>query len=209
MSNPSFQIRRAGRDDADATLDVLERALAADPFVSWLARPGAGHARARRSYLRLMLERIALPRGIVYVAESAGGALWGASLWAPPGTFELSAGETLKLMPLMLDVVGLSRMPRIGRVLDAVDAARPPEPRWLLTLLGTLPDRRGRGVGSALLRPALERCDDAGLRAVLETADPGNLAFYRRFGFEVAARRPLGDDGPESFTMVREPVRER
>ncbi|MCZ7679474.1 MAG: hypothetical protein M5U28_12210 [Sandaracinaceae bacterium] len=52
-------VRRATPGDAPAILDVLERALGGDPFVSWLAR---GQERARKSYFRLMLRKIALPR---------------------------------------------------------------------------------------------------------------------------------------------------
>jgi GNAT superfamily N-acetyltransferase len=204
VSKPAFQIRPAEASDADAVLDVLERSLSADPFVRWLARPGPAHERARRSYLRLMLCRIALPRGRVYLAE-ADGRVVGAALWAPPRSFELSAADTLRLLPLMLDVVGFSRMTRVTRILDAIDAARPPEPRWLLTLVGTLPSERRRGIGAALLAPVLERCDADEVAAVLETANPDNLPFYRRLGFREAGRRALGENGPTSWTLVRPP----
>lgn len=207
MSNPtdeSIRIRRGGAADAARVIDALDRALGDDPFVRWLARPGPDHARARRSYLKLMVERIAVPRGEMWVSEEDGETI-GAALWAPPHTFELSAGETLRLLPLMLDVVGFSRMTRVTRALDHIDAARPPEPRWLLTLVGTTPEHRGRGVGTALLDPALAICDAEGLPAVLETANPGNLAFYERLGFRERARRPAIAEIPESWTLVRDP----
>lgn len=204
MSKPDFQIRRADAADADAVLDVLEQSLRKDPFVEWLARPGAGHARARRAYLRLMLCRIALPRGLVQLAE-VGGAPVGAALWAPPHSFELSPADTLRVLPLMVEVVGLARLPRVTRVLDRIDEARPPEPRWLLTLVGTLPSHRRRGIGAALLAPVLARCDAEGLPAVLETANPDNLGFYRGLGFGETGARRLGEDGPTSWTLVRPP----
>jgi hypothetical protein len=38
---------------------------------------------------------------------------------------------------------------------------------------------------AGLMRPIIERSDRDGLPCHLETADPANVAFYRRFGFEV------------------------
>src|SRR5688500_1612995 len=86
-----FVVRRATPTDASAILPVLERSLSDDPLVRWLAR---AKPRAVRSYLVLMLERIAFPRGIVHVALDGPRAI-GAALWAPPHTFELSARESL------------------------------------------------------------------------------------------------------------------
>lgn len=194
-------VRRATPGDAPAILDVLERALGGDPFVSWLAR---GQPRARRSYFRLMLRKIALPKGIVHVGI-VGGEVTCAALWAPPETFELSAGESLLLLPTMVSVIGARRFPRVAAVLESVERARPPEPRWLLTLLGTVPEARRRGVASATLAPALARCDADGAVAVCETSEPTNLGFYARLGFEVTSERALGPNGPPSWTLERAP----
>ena len=199
-----MEIRRATASDAPRALDLLEAAMSDDPFVEWLVRPGRAHARARRRYLEVMLARIALPRGIVHVAEDEG-RMVGAALWAPPHTFALTVGETLRILPTMIDVVGFSRMGHVSRVLDAIDADRPPEPRWLLTLVGVLADARSRGVGSALLEPILSQCDSEGALVALETARESNLRFYERLGFEVRAERALDEGGPRSWTLVREP----
>lgn len=196
-----MQVRRAHISDAKAVLDALEDSLADDPFARWLTRPGPV---AFRTYLELMLVDIALPRGIAYLAEE-GGAVLGAALWAPPGSFELGLGSALRLLPKIARVVGWRRIVRVSEVLRDVEEDRPPEPRWLLTLLGTVPEQRGRGVASALMAPALARCDQDGEIAALETAHRANLDFYQRFGFEEVAARQLGADGPHSWTLVRPP----
>lgn len=196
-----MQVTRAEIGESGAVLSMLERAMAEDPFVQWLARPGPRHERARRAYVSMMLERIALPRGEVYVAREDG-VLLGAALYAPPHTFDLSATETLRILPLMVDVIGIGRMASISRTLDSIDAARPPEPRWLLTMIGVDPDARGRGVGGALLRPVLAACDETGVDLVAETANPAALPFYARWGFEVVEQRPL-DETTTSWTLRR------
>jgi putative acetyltransferase len=50
--------------------------------------------------------------------------------------------------------------------------------------IGVLPAAQGRGVGSALVRAALDRAAAAGEDAVLLLGDP---RYYARFGFEPAA----------------------
>lgn len=194
-------VTAATEEDAEPILGVLERAMADDPFVAWLARPGS--VRARRSYVGLMLERIALPKGRVWVARE-GATIVGAALWAPPHTFELGAGESLRILPLMLDVIGLTRMSRVAAALEAIDRARPPEPRWLLTVVGVDPARRGEGIGRAVLAPGLDHAVDEGAPVVAETANPANLPFYARLGFAITHERALGE-GTTSWTLVRDP----
>jgi putative acetyltransferase len=46
--------------------------------------------------------------------------------------------------------------------------------------VGVLPQRQGRGIGSALIREALDRCAAAGHRIVVLVGHPG---YYPRFGF--------------------------
>jgi putative acetyltransferase len=46
--------------------------------------------------------------------------------------------------------------------------------------VGVIPDRQGRGVGSALIREGLDRCAHAGHRIVVLLGHPG---YYPRFGF--------------------------
>jgi GNAT superfamily N-acetyltransferase len=234
-----MRAREATSFDAEQALGVLRRSLSDDPFVRWLARDDE---RAIETYLRLMLERIALPKGLVHVVEHGArdaavdddaavhddapvggsppieeGVIPGASahdperrlaavaLWAPPFTFELSALETLRILPAMIGVIGAMRFARVSAALAEVEQARPPEPRWLLTLLGTEPDLRGRGYASVALAPALARCDEEGAVAVCETSRRENLAFYARHGFSVVSERVLGPDGPPSFTLRRAP----
>lgn len=206
MSNPereNARIREARPDEVARVVDVLDASLADDPFVQWLVR---SKPRARRAYVRLMVEEIAFPRGLVEVAERDN-ELVGAALWAPPNTFALSAWDTIRLMPRMVSIIGLTRMNETSAKLEEVEAARPPEPYWLLTLLGITPGARRRGLGSALMERVLARCDAEATTAACETASEDNVAFYRRHGFEVSTSRPLSVNGPTSWSLIREPTK--
>jgi GNAT superfamily N-acetyltransferase len=92
------------------------------------------------------------------------------------------------------------------RALAELDASAPREPHWHLSLLGVDPDRQGEGIGSALLRPVLERCDHGRRPAYLETSKPANLRFYARHGFAVRDEVELRG-GLRVWTMLRAPTR--
>ena len=49
----------------------------------------------------------------------------------------------------------------------------PTQPHWYLGILGTDTVHQGKGVGSALMQPILERCDAEGLPAYLESSREG------------------------------------
>ena len=109
----------------------------------------------------------------------------------------------LRLGRLLLKGSNLS----IGlKLLTAVDKVHPAEPHWYLALLGTDPAVQGRGVGSALLAPAMQQADAEGVSCYLETQKEANIAYYRRFGFEETERLTPDPAGPPLFTLTR-PVR--
>lgn len=71
--------------------------------------------------------------------------------------------------------------------------------------IGVLPDRQGRGVGSALIQAGLDRARDLGEIAVVLL---GDRSFYPRFGFEPAStfglRNPFTGVQPDGFVVAEE-----
>jgi ribosomal protein S18 acetylase RimI-like enzyme len=88
--------------------------------------------------------------------------------------------------------------------LARIDAHHPQEPHLYLSVLGTDPSAQGRGIGSALLTPALAQCDADGVPAYLESSKERNVAFYARHGFRVTEELDL-PRGPRMWLMWREP----
>jgi ribosomal protein S18 acetylase RimI-like enzyme len=57
-----------------------------------------------------------------------------------------------------------------------------------------------------LIEPFVERTDDAGVGCYLESSKESNVAFYRRFGFEVTDVLHIDRGrGPDLFLMWRDP----
>jgi GNAT superfamily N-acetyltransferase len=85
-----------------------------------------------------------------------------------------------------------------------MDEWHPKEPHWYLPILAVEPLAQGKGLGSALMRHALEVADDAGVPAYLESSNPRNIPLYLRHGFEVLGEIQIGA-GPRVTPMFRHP----
>ena len=68
-----------------------------------------------------------------------------------------------------------------------------------------VPAAQGRGLGSALMAPVLERADRAGHPAYLEATSARNKALYERHGFHAAAPFAVAR-GPPVWPMWRDPA---
>jgi GNAT superfamily N-acetyltransferase len=70
-------------------------------------------------------------------------------------------------------------------------------------IVGVDPQRRGRGVGAALLRSRLELCDQEGTAAYLESSNLENVPLYEHFGFQATGTLNLPAGAPVVTTMWR------
>jgi GNAT superfamily N-acetyltransferase len=105
------------------------------------------------------------------------------ALWIPPGGTELTEEEEERLEPLLDQLVG-PRAPEIIKLIERFDESHPRErPHYYLSLLGTHPDHRGRGLGFGLLADNLATMDAEGVPTYLESTNPANTPRYERFGF--------------------------
>lgn len=127
--------------------------------------------------------------------------LAGAAVWAPPDEWRTQPLDSARIAVPMLRAIGPRGLTERLGALSAIESRHPTEPHWYLEVLGTDPTRRGKGIGTALLAPMIDRCDEVGLPAYLESSKRENLAFYRRFGFEVTKELTLGPTAPPMWGM--------
>jgi ribosomal protein S18 acetylase RimI-like enzyme len=81
----------------------------------------------------------------------------------------------------------------------------PTEPHYYIRCVGVRPGLQGQGLGSALMRPTLERCDSDGVPAYLEASSERSAALYERLGFVHLGVLQLPDKGPPLWPMQRPP----
>jgi ribosomal protein S18 acetylase RimI-like enzyme len=163
----------------------------------------AGHRRRQwglHSFFASQLRRQYMPLGHVYTTED----LSGAALWAPPERKRNAALELLQLMPTAPFLTSAHTIAAL-QLMFKVESHHPTEPHWYLFSLGADPERQGQGVGSALLRTMLEKVDEAGEPAYLESSKERNVPLYARFGFKVIDELPSKSGSPPIWRMWREP----
>ena len=169
---------------------------------------GTGSARTRVLPRFLASDcRDALAVGGARAARTDDGRLAGIALWLPPGGYPVPAGrqarQLLELVPTLPWTA--TRLPELLRSQKALRPAHPREPHWYLRVLGVDPDAQRTGVGTALLRPALDEADATGVGAYLTTAVEANVAWYGRFGFEVLERLRPTATWPDVWRLWRPP----
>ncbi|AUS78467.1 N-acetyltransferase [Actinoalloteichus sp. AHMU CJ021] len=199
--NTPVSVRLAVAEDVPAIGRVLASAFSDYPFLRHTVAADDHAERVRRGQ-ELMVGRIALPHGRVWLAES-GGSVVGAAAWTTPDTdVEAAFG------PVAAEVGELAgdRAAIAASVEEALTPHRPTEPVWFLATIGIDPSWQGRGVGGALLRPGLAAAEEAGSDAFLETSDERNVRFYQRHGFRVVAEVDLPSGGPRTWAMRRVPA---
>jgi ribosomal protein S18 acetylase RimI-like enzyme len=87
--------------------------------------------------------------------------------------------------------------------LNAIVKAHLKGEHWYLYLLVADPEYQRRGVGAMLLNDRIGEIDEQGLPAYLETQKTDNIAYYRRFGFELDQTLTPVPNGPPIYTMRR------
>jgi ribosomal protein S18 acetylase RimI-like enzyme len=206
-------------EDLPAAADVFARAFDRDPVVSLLLPDAGPRARFAR-FVGGASIRAALPYASVWGVE-VGDELAGLAVWHPPSVAPGSVGDTLALLRAVPGVLpSLVRIPRrlvlaaglepcrLQRLLRVQARARRVAgagPAWHLAYLAVAPEHQGSGYARVLLDHVLERCDEDGTAAWLETTDPANPARYERFGFRTVRQVHPGRRLPGLWVMRREP----
>jgi GNAT superfamily N-acetyltransferase len=191
----------ATRAELPAAIETLARAFYSDPVWSWAFADSERRLEQHRAVWGLVGEA-----ALSYSSAWLTGDAAAVALWIPPGEPELRPEDEERLEDMLAELLGDGA----ARVLDTFerfeDAHPDREPHYYLSLLGTNPDHRGRGLGMGLLAATLERIDAEGAPAFLESSNPVNTPRYERLGFAVCGEFALSEDGPSVTQMWRDPA---
>ncbi|MFD8730591.1 GNAT family N-acetyltransferase [Streptomyces sp. NPDC059611] len=193
-----IRIQRAGQDDRELVVSVLEEAFHHDPVSSWVF-PDEAHRRVVHGKFLGVFADITLAEGRIDIADDgAAVALW---LPVPAGAPE-EEDPTPALMRQTADPDN-ERCELVGRLTGKVH----PHDRAhsYLLMVGVSPQRQGQGVGAELIRTELDRCDRDGVPAYLEASSARSRTLYERLGFGFLGSAVELPDGPSMWPMWREP----
>jgi ribosomal protein S18 acetylase RimI-like enzyme len=176
---------------------TLARAFADDPVFAVLFGSAPPPERATRFFG--IIGRMQHPHGHMYNTPGNEAA----AIWAPPGAWKMPNSQIAKNVPGLVKVFGRRFIPNLG-VLSLLEKNHPSELHYYLEFIGTDPAHQGKGLGTALMQPMIERCDREGVGAYLESSKESNIAFYARFGFETT-KVITHKAGPQQWLMWRDP----
>ena len=190
MSIP--KIVKASTADLERVKGVLKLGFASDALMRWVFPDASSYLNSFDKWME-EFSRIAFENNIVYSEEN----FYGSSLWHPPGIFF----DSMVLEPTFATIPE-DRIETAVRFFGEFEKYHP-EDAWYLPFIAVDPAQQRKGIGSFLLKEALQMIDQKGERAYLEASNEQNKALYERHGF-VEIGRVQFPDSPPAFPMIRE-----
>jgi GNAT superfamily N-acetyltransferase len=190
-------VRGARQSDRDGVLRLLDEAFLGDPTSVWVFPDKADRQAKHRVLMSVFLD-MALSEGRVDLTDDgAAAALW---LPVPAGPPDDDSGPAMMRQSVDPDN---ERIELVGRLAESAHPRH--RAHEYLQLVAVAPDRQGEGLGGALIRATLDRCDREGLPAYLEASTVRSRSLYERLGFVDLAQPVVLPDGPIMWPMWRDP----
>lgn len=197
MSATAIHVRPAAPADEQQAIGVITLAFAADPMARWAFPDPVTYLSVMPDFVRAFGGN-GLTHGATHLADGG----LGAAMWLPPGV----QPDSETMMSMTERYILADRMDDMMQVFGQMEKHHPAGDCWYLPLIGVDPASQGRGLGAALLRYALQRCDQDDVAAYLESSNPRNISLYERHGFERLGTIQAGTS-PTMVPMLRRPRR--
>ena len=184
-------LRQARADDIPELARVLAAAFQEDPIFSWLIPADERRLAALERFFDVELRTVGRARGSVWTSHG----LTGASISTPPGRWRLPWSVLLANAPSFARVFS-GRLAHGAALLQLMEWRHVRRPHHYFAYIGVAPAHQGKGLGSALMQPTLECCDEARLPAYLEASTERAAALYERLGFVLIDELRIGNSPP-------------
>jgi ribosomal protein S18 acetylase RimI-like enzyme len=180
-------------EQTDDAARLLARAFVTNPL--HVAVFGPDQIRANEAFFRIGLTVMKGPK----LAALEDGHMLGVIHWVDASNCQFSTLEKMSMLPAMLRGLGLRSAMKVGTWLSIWAKHDPAEPHVHLGPIGISPDAQGRGIGRQLMDRYCQHLEETRAAGYLETDRPGNVAFYKKFGFEVTGTATI--HGVENYFM--------
>lgn len=194
-------LRLGTADDIPRLVSALADAFIDDPVYRWML-PGTVRLKPRlRAMFTAEIQQYGLPQGTVWTTAGCDGAV----VTLPPDAWEMPKTITLSQLLTWARAFG-TRLVVAAKVQRAMEELHPPEPHFYVRIIGVRPELQGRGLGSALMQPTLQKADSVGLPTYIEASSHRSAALYERLGFAHIRAFDLPKGGPMVRLMRRPPL---
>jgi GNAT superfamily N-acetyltransferase len=207
MQTRTFTVDRIGANEEHAVVGMLTRAFYDDPLFGFLLPDLVQQTKGLMGFMQGGVID-AVPFGEVWVAHAENGKIASAAVWLPPEGYPRGVRREFRTVYRSFPAFAHAgkRVVASMRLLAEVDKAHHAldEPHYYLAILGTDPLYQRTGAGSTALQPVLDKCDEQGMPAYVETQKEENLAYYARHAFELT-RKIEAKGCPPVWTLWRKP----
>ena len=175
---------------------LLAAAFVTNPL--HVAAFGSGALEKNEAFFRMALASLKGSKSVALLDSRVVGVIH----WIDSPRCQFSAFAKLRMTPSMIRGFGLLPAMRVGTWLSRWSKHDPPQPHSHLGPIAVAPDAQGRRIGQQLMDNYCSHLDRLHKMSYLETDRPENVAFYRRFGFEIVQQEPVL--GVLNFFMLRQ-----
>lgn len=182
---------------------TLADAFDADPLFRWATGAVSGESiqpKLRALFGATLKQELRRDDHLVFTSDDH----LGVAVWMHPNQWKMSALTTMRVLPAIFRSLG-TRTPRLLGAFSAIEKVHPEPEHYFLEALGMARQMQGKGFGSALILPMLDRCDAEGMPAYLESSNPQNIPFYARHGFQPTGEIAVGTGAPTVTAMWHDP----
>ena len=182
---------------------LLGRAFVDDPVSVAVYRNFSADRRVRALTVDFTAEvKLCVLKGYPLQVNEDGKVIAAAVIY-PPGAYPLPVSDQWMLLIKSILGNGFYDIRGWMQWLEEVDKVHPNEPHYYLEYLGVEPEHQGKALGSSIMQYLVSKADEEGVGCYLENANPRNIPFYQRFGFQVISEKAI--IGIPSWFMWRSP----
>ena len=192
------------KKDLDRMADIAADAYQDYPLHNWFTK---GKYDKIASKLIMQISLKTMTEDAVIYADSE--EMNGFAVWLPLG---FTGSKTIPFLASGgLKLIFHSGLGIIGRLLTYENYAMNLKKEftdnydWYLYNLSIKKDAQGKGIGSKLIRPMLQFCDDEKMVAYLETNKEKNVGLYQHYGFALKREEVIPGTPVTHYAMVRYP----
>jgi len=196
-------VKPTTRQSYHQAAQVLARAFVDDPVTVASFRNFSPDRRVSALTVDFTAEvLVCIQRGCPLQVNEDGKVIAAAVIY-PPGAYPLPVLDQWLLLIKSILGNGFYDIRPWMRWLAEVDQLHPKKAHYYLEYLGVEPEQQGKAVGSAILRHLVDKADEEQVGCYLENANPRNITFYQRFGFQIINEKEI--IGIPSWFMWRPP----
>lgn len=186
--------------------NLISKSFDDDPLITWLSKNPEKRRKILYAQNNFCIKATGHEINLAVVNEN--GKLCSGVNCIPPGT-TWSSWTTLRFRINGFMVGGfewLTKILELNRKMTPIqEAVMGNTPYYYLLAVATLPEERGKGYGSSVLKPILEKADRERVCCYLESSNPNmNTKFYERLGFKTNTELKMDDNTVIAF-MRRDP----